>query len=151
MPTLWYCCECNFGPHNSALHDACINCGNQRCDECVDEKVSMRLNDLSNSPSHCHHETSPYPSVVAINTAHALSLDTKQIAPVRTADLPQVRPLSGPGPAVLASPLGGGLKLYNQTYMYVCCNCNDGPKVYDVQPVCVICHHKACSGCTQVK
>ncbi|KAL5359390.1 hypothetical protein BJX96DRAFT_174308 [Aspergillus floccosus] len=42
-------------------------------------------------------------------------------------------------------------KIYTQTYMYICCQCHDGPKVYNVQPQCVNCHHSACSNCTYVK
>lgn len=145
MASLWYCCGCNFGPHNSALYDACINCGSRRCRQCVDEKVSMRLNTNSD-------ETSPYPSVVALDTAHTLSLDTQKGLSIMTADaeLPEIRPLSRQGHAALPSRLGGS-QLYSQTYMYVCCQCRDGPKVYNVQPVCVVCNHKACSCCTYVK
>lgn len=145
MVSLWYCCGCNFGPHNSALYDACINCGNRRCRQCVDEKVSMRLNPNS-------QETSPYPSVVALDTAQTLSLNTQKMSPILTADaeLPQIRPLSRPGHAALPSRLGGS-QLYSQTYMYICCKCHDGPKVHNVQPVCVVCNHKACSYCTHVK
>lgn len=31
---VWYCCSCNFGPHNSSLHQTCINCGHPRCSRC---------------------------------------------------------------------------------------------------------------------
>ncbi|KAL4896093.1 hypothetical protein BDV59DRAFT_199305 [Aspergillus ambiguus] len=42
-------------------------------------------------------------------------------------------------------------KIYTQTYMYICCQCQDGPKVYNVQPQCVSCNHVVCSNCTYVK
>lgn len=105
----------------------------------------MRLNPNS-------QETSPYPSVVALDTAQTLSLNTQKMSPILTADaeLPQIRPLSRPGHAALPSRLGGS-QLYSQTYMYICCKCHDGPKVHNVQPVCVVCNHKACSYCTHVK
>lgn len=32
-------------------------------------------------------------------------------------------------------------------YWYFCCQCNDGPKAYNVQPQCVICNHIACAYC----
>lgn len=35
---LWYCCQCNFGPHNSSLYDECICCGRIRCARCAEEK-----------------------------------------------------------------------------------------------------------------
>ncbi|CAG8909772.1 unnamed protein product [Penicillium egyptiacum] len=37
MASLWYCCGCNFGPHNSSLYDSCIQCGRTRCARCVGE------------------------------------------------------------------------------------------------------------------
>ncbi|KAF4214391.1 hypothetical protein CNMCM8980_009210 [Aspergillus fumigatiaffinis] len=42
-------------------------------------------------------------------------------------------------------------KVYSQTYMYICCNCGDGPKVYNVQPRCTECNHIVCSSCKPVK
>ncbi|KAF7167458.1 hypothetical protein CNMCM6106_003018 [Aspergillus hiratsukae] len=42
-------------------------------------------------------------------------------------------------------------KVYSQTYMYICCQCGDGPKVYNVQPRCIECQHIVCSGCKPVK
>ncbi|KAL4925782.1 uncharacterized protein BDV17DRAFT_271400 [Aspergillus undulatus] len=40
---------------------------------------------------------------------------------------------------------------YSNVAMWVCCKCGDGPKVYKSQPACVMCHHVACSCCTEVK
>lgn len=40
---------------------------------------------------------------------------------------------------------------YSNASMYVCCGCGDGPKVWDNNPVCVICHHVACGDCELVK
>ncbi|KAF9894579.1 hypothetical protein FE257_006465 [Aspergillus nanangensis] len=42
-------------------------------------------------------------------------------------------------------------KIYSQTYMYICCVCHDGPKIYNNQPRCVVCSHDACSNCQHVK
>ncbi|CAI7567912.1 unnamed protein product [Penicillium discolor] len=33
------------------------------------------------------------------------------------------------------------------TYLYICCGCGDGPKVYNHQPICVPCNHQACGNC----
>ncbi|GIK00241.1 hypothetical protein Aspvir_004261 [Aspergillus viridinutans] len=41
--------------------------------------------------------------------------------------------------------------VYSQTYMYICCQCGDGPKVYNVQPRCTECNHIVCSSCKPVK
>ncbi|CAI7626003.1 Zinc finger, RanBP2-type [Penicillium expansum] len=32
-------------------------------------------------------------------------------------------------------------------YMYICCQCGDGPKLYNMQPTCYVCSHQACSNC----
>lgn len=139
MATLWYCCGCKFGPHNSALYDYCINCGTMRCQLCVDEKATDQLS----SHSHCNHTTSPYPSAVALDPASILSLDTQT--------LPHMRPLPRPCLSPSALSFSGGAQVYSQTYMYICCQCNDGPKVYNVQPRCVTCQHDPCSDCVNIK
>lgn len=152
MASLWYCCGCSFGPHNSALYDACISCGTMRCSMCIDEKVANRLSSHahSHSDSGCGHTTSPYPMTVAVNSS-PVSLDTRAMPSSSVVDLPQIQPLLRQRPAAPALPFEGGAKIYSQTYMYICCKCQDGPKVYDVQPQCVICHHEACSSCVHVK
>lgn len=40
MVILWYCCGCDFGPHNSSLYDACLQCGKVRCARCTDEGLN---------------------------------------------------------------------------------------------------------------
>ncbi|PLN75476.1 hypothetical protein BDW42DRAFT_37698 [Aspergillus taichungensis] len=37
------------------------------------------------------------------------------------------------------------------TYLYICCQCNDGPKSYRLHPVCGLCDHTVCSYCIPVK
>ena len=39
MISLWYCCSCDFGPINSSLYDACLQCGTTRCARCVSEEL----------------------------------------------------------------------------------------------------------------
>ncbi|KAJ5099426.1 hypothetical protein N7532_006427 [Penicillium argentinense] len=151
MATLWFCCGCQFGPHNAALYDSCINCGDRRCAACVEEKVvgSDALRAHSHDHGHCH-ATSPYPSAVALDTSHTLPLDTRSMS-VALPELPGVRPLSRLRPTPQTTLFGGVTQTYSQTYMYICCQCHDGPKVYNVQPQCVNCNHMACSVCTYVK
>ncbi|KAJ5913343.1 hypothetical protein N7504_002226 [Penicillium tannophilum] len=150
MPSLWYCCECSFGPHNAAIHAACISCTRRRCSSCREEKVQDSLH--IHSSSHSCHETSPYPTAVNFNAAHIPSLDTRSMLPAGI-DLPQIRSLR---PGLAAPPtysaLGGmQATTYSQTYMYICCQCKDGPKVYNHQPRCIECQHVACSSCVSVK
>lgn len=40
MVILWYCCGCYFGPHDSSLYDACLQCGKVRCARCTDEDLN---------------------------------------------------------------------------------------------------------------
>ncbi|KAJ5461691.1 uncharacterized protein N7458_003243 [Penicillium daleae] len=150
MATLWYCCGCNFGPFDSDLYDSCINCGQRACSECPREKVNISNYNHPHSAHGCH-ESSPYPSVVAFNTAHTVALDTKTMSATGLGDLHTIRSLSRRMPLNMASPFPGAVNFYSQTYMYICCKCGDGPKVYNNQPRCVSCDHEACSRCEEVK
>ncbi|KAL4763766.1 uncharacterized protein BDW70DRAFT_120598 [Aspergillus foveolatus] len=40
---------------------------------------------------------------------------------------------------------------FSSSSLYICCKCNDGPKVYTHNVQCVMCHHIACDLCTHVK
>lgn len=145
MASVWYCCGCSFGPHNVDLYDACISCGRRRCSQCVDEKTSLRL-----SCRQCP-ESSLYPDPVAIDTPHRYAFGMSKMLPTGLGGLSQARARHPPAPTASQSLLGSGVQLYGQTYMYVCCRCNDGPKVYNVQPQCVVCDHMACEACVYVK
>ncbi|KAJ5240988.1 uncharacterized protein N7469_002579 [Penicillium citrinum] len=149
MASLWYCCGCSFGPHNSALYDACINCGEHRCDFCNEEKTydSDSLNLHAHSQS---HGPSPYPATVQLNTARTLSHNTQSM-PIALPDLTGIRPLSRLRPTTQTSSLRGPAHIQGHTAMYICCKCNDGPKVWDIEPRCVVCNHDACGSCTNVK
>ncbi|CEJ60202.1 hypothetical protein PMG11_08786 [Penicillium brasilianum] len=153
MATLWYCCGCNFGPFNADLYDSCINCGKYACSMCTREKVT---NSNYDHTSHFHaahgcHESSPYPSAVTMGPPHSVSLQTKAMAATGLGDLHSIRSLSRRMPLALASPFPGAMQCYTETYMYICCRCGDGPKVYNNQPRCVCCNHEACGDCEQVK
>ncbi|KAE8386330.1 hypothetical protein BDV23DRAFT_163407 [Aspergillus alliaceus] len=45
--------------------------------------------------------------------------------------------------------LSGHVK--SNSYLYICCKCHDGPKLYTYQPKCVMCSHTVCSDCQYVK
>ncbi|KAJ5723859.1 hypothetical protein N7488_001894 [Penicillium malachiteum] len=149
--SLWYCCKCSFGPHDSALYVACIDCSARRCRLCPEEKANYAVE----AHSHSHSSScgpSPYPAVVDFNTSRRMSLDTKPVLPTPPS-LPQVLSLRPSLPASKPRLSLGDfqVKTYETTYMYICCKCHDGPKVYNIQPKCVSCDHAACSNCTQVK
>ncbi|KAJ5317505.1 hypothetical protein N7508_002013 [Penicillium antarcticum] len=158
MASLWYCCGCNFGPHNSSLYDSCIQCGVRRCARCTEEKISdsinMDLNMSSHSHSHSHSHscdiTSPYPAAVHMDSPHTGTINTRAILP-QVPELPGVRPLLRAEDRDMSSSSLAGARVHGATYMYICCNCGDGPKIYNVQPKCIECDHVACSSCTNVK
>ncbi|KAJ5948809.1 hypothetical protein N7454_002116 [Penicillium verhagenii] len=153
MAELWYCCHCAFGPHNSSLYVACISCNRPRCSRCKAEKAVDSLHAHGHSHSNYHsHETSPYPSAVNMSTTYSSSFGSNSMLPAGT-DLPQIRSLR-PGLATGPQPFPFGesrVTTRGPTYMYICCGCGDGPKVYNVQPRCTECQHSACGGCTYVK
>ncbi|KAJ5619352.1 hypothetical protein N7510_003336 [Penicillium lagena] len=155
MSSVWYCCECSFGPHNGDLYDSCISCGRTRCSLCDEEKISRRMLAASHSLPHL-----PSPYAVA-----AASLDGSQTfcykskaTPSYTElleDEPRLRPLERDSlithPASSTAIPVHGMQSCSDTYMYICCQCDDGPKVYNHQPQCVVCDHDACSLCYYVK
>jgi hypothetical protein len=53
MASLWYCCKCTFGPHNSSLYDTCIQCGDSRCARCTEEKIHGYSQTTPTIPSIC--------------------------------------------------------------------------------------------------
>lgn len=146
MATLWYCCGCKFGPHNSALYDACIQCSKQRCPSCVDEKVSQRM------VSHDCHTVSPYPGVASLDTPRVAPLETRPTPIVSgLAELPRPRSPFHASISNLSPEALGTMQFYGETYMYICCQCRDGPKIWNNQPKCVMCGHIACDECEHIK
>ncbi|GFF34006.1 hypothetical protein IFM61606_00491 [Aspergillus udagawae] len=49
------------------------------------------------------------------------------------------------------APRNTSFPFITYTYMYICCQCGDGPNVYNAQPRCTHCDHIACSDCKPVK
>jgi hypothetical protein len=37
-----------------------------------------------------------------------------------------------------------------EIYLYICCQCGDGPKSVNIQPRCIGCNHEACGDCQRV-
>lgn len=36
---IWYCCQCNFGPHYKSLYKSCISCTAMQCSSCQEEVI----------------------------------------------------------------------------------------------------------------
>ncbi|KAJ5908162.1 hypothetical protein N7495_000844 [Penicillium taxi] len=135
MADVWYCCDCSFGPHSQSIHDACTGCGRKRCSKCEagNHSINTSHSHLHSHPQYypnsdsdsdsepdCDHDTIPYPSAVVPIMPHTST----------TSNL-HVHSLSRPS---MPSSPSGGFRTHGGSYMYICCHCKDGPKVYDVQP-----------------
>jgi hypothetical protein len=114
----------------------------------------MNFNMSTHSHSHSHSHscdiTSPYPAPVSMDSPRTSALDSRAMLP-QVPELPGVRPLlraDSTGMSPLSLP---GVRSHSDTYMYICCQCHDGPKIYNHQPKCISCEHNACSNCTYVK
>ncbi|KAK1138782.1 hypothetical protein N8T08_001783 [Aspergillus melleus] len=148
MSSHWNCESCNYGPHSVELHKSCMRCGSPRTSTMSEE-------------THSHHglhmcsAMSPYPTPVQ---SHGLSSSPLKGSSPVIMHGSSLRQPSLFGGEVIDRPTSNlanygieGVKTYNQTYMYICCQCNDGPKIYNVQPRCVMCQHVVCSYCQHVK
>ncbi|EAW12753.1 uncharacterized protein ACLA_011800 [Aspergillus clavatus NRRL 1] len=106
------------------------------------EDISNNMNTLHNC-----HDVAPYPCTSAAGGLHHPMVHE---AGLQSPSLPYtgIPESYFNGRAGQAIDMG---KVYSNTYMYICCQCGDGPKVYNVQPQCIICQHIACSSCREVK
>lgn len=155
MGSVWYCCSCKFGPFDPSLYLACINCNKPRCGACDVEPTKVADSHSSHTHSHSCHETSPYPAAITMHSSARRPSFGSQPMSIGSTDLPGVSPIGRLGLG-LAGPLSsfGGYqptRTVGATYMYICCSCGDGPKVYNTQPACINCEHVACSSCDYVK
>ncbi|PYI19496.1 hypothetical protein BO86DRAFT_208706 [Aspergillus japonicus CBS 114.51] len=153
MPGFWTCCTCLHGLHQIDLHTECLQCGHQRCPSCP---VDNRDADMS---LHSCHEMSPYPSAPAHSVcAHSLDAPRHRHVPsMMDCRNPIPQPLTVFGDVrrpCLQDVAGQRLpedRAQTRGNLYFCCQCGDGPKLYQNQPRCVMCQHVACSNCTPVK
>ncbi|KAL2013694.1 hypothetical protein VTN00DRAFT_1219 [Thermoascus crustaceus] len=143
---LWYCCKCNYGPHEPAIHAACIDCGAERCHLC-------RVEVTKTAASRDCDPISPYPSAPIFSPRNPEN-DVTTFASFGNG-LPSVPDRLSVNTVLLSRSLptefSAPVRTHGPTYMYICCNCGDGPKVYKNQPRCIMCEHTACENCEQVK
>ncbi|XHG00099.1 hypothetical protein AWENTII_003569 [Aspergillus wentii] len=126
MAYTWYCCGCSFGPHDADLQSTCLECGERRCEDCTYERQP--------SMDACH-ELSPYP--VPTSTCHHTSHHLGVSPAMANLALPN-------GPSLGFENVSGcgipnmsneGVKTAGGA-LYICCQCQDGPKLWDNQPKC---------------
>lgn len=153
MPStsVWYCCKCNLGPWNVMLDDYCPSCSAVRCCDCLMESVDMHTAFQTLS----HRQQSP----MSIGNPHACnklaSCETlrNRSDSLERASISSMTPIARP---LLREPHAmdtynifnyGGLLRQMPSNYYYCCQCNDGPKMYENQPMCVSCCHTICHDC----
>lgn len=144
---LWYCCNCHYGPHDPAIHAACINCGVKRCDFCPVEVTK-------NASSRDCDPISPYPSAPIFSPQIPKSYDATFASFGN--GLPSVPDRLSANTVLLNRSLptefSAPVRTHGPpTHMYICCKCGDGPKIFENQPRCIMCEHTACPNCEQVK
>lgn len=141
MTSSWYCCDCTLGPYNLNLHTACPDCGSKRCDDC---SVRPSSSDELTTMHNCSHELPAFPAAPSHMFHESTLSPPKTLSPVMDhTDLYQ-----GPSLPCRSGAAVPGAKQHGATSMYFCCQCNDGPKTYDLQPQCIICNHHACPDCS---
>lgn len=148
MASAWYCCCCNFGPHDGTLHTSCMQCEITRCAQCSAQEMTLNTNIHSDSTS-CG-VASAYPAAVptSLSRTPTLKPTSQSIAVPELSSLEALPQTAYTG--ILLTSLSG-IRERGGTKMYICCGCRDGPKVYAHQPQCVICSHRVCSSCIYVK
>ncbi|PYH98498.1 hypothetical protein BO71DRAFT_395278 [Aspergillus ellipticus CBS 707.79] len=147
MSGLWYCCDCSHGPHQVGLQRACAQCGEERCPDCP-----LDTQDSATSVHTCH-EMSPYPSAPAPQGREP-SLNTVANMPSITGYAQSLRQPSLSHRHVHIQhgmPGKDSRGIVGHASLYYCCQCGDGPKIYEHQPRCVLCQHVVCSGCKPAK
>lgn len=142
MTCSWNCCDCQSGPHNLDLH-SCLDCGSMRCDDCPIQPTPSVNNNQTATMHSCSHELPAFPSAPSQNCHATMSSPLRSSSPginFSTLDYGLSLPQGAGAPVP-------GAKKHDTTYMYLCCKCRDGPKVYNVQPQCIICEHISCPEC----
>lgn len=165
MPStrVWYCCSCGFGPCNESIDYFCPNCQARRCHNCTASKISNRYNYGLTGEA----ESNPYPKAftpAGFNTkacninppSQPFSLPQQHLERAPLALMPTQSPPtclatghqhSANGPSIGDIFQHGGLSKKSPSSYYYCCQCHDGPKLYDLQPVCINCDHRICRSC----
>lgn len=164
MPStiVWYCCACGFGPCNNSLDSSCPSCHVDRCYNCRTAKISNRYNCglPGDAEASLFHKAYTYagPNADAYNISPpsapfnppqqhleraSLALTPNQRPPTcfhtgnhHSAENPSIGEIFKHGGLINSSPI-----------TWYCCQCNDGPKLYDIQVSCINCDHVICSFC----
>ncbi|KAB8258367.1 hypothetical protein BDV32DRAFT_125994 [Aspergillus pseudonomiae] len=99
----------------------------------------------------CYHEMSPFSQVSARMERRDSVSSLASVSSLMDDDSLVHRPSMSYVNVLDNSLHGLSGHVRTNGYLYICCQCNDGPKLYSNQPRCVICQHTACSDCRPVK
>ncbi|KAL1991774.1 hypothetical protein VTN49DRAFT_5082 [Thermomyces lanuginosus] len=158
MPShpVWYCCHCNYGPLNVSIDMHCASCGQARCDNCVYQMAtSRRTVYCSNMDPHStamlmaqesHRQATVFPEHDMVPRPAPMAPSTRPRTPPPLVLESTTRMTTTDHHAMLHHP--GAMQQRPTSDAYYCCKCNDGPKLYSVQPQCVQCGHQACAFCS---
>jgi hypothetical protein len=150
--SVWYCCKCKLGPWNITLDVSCPNCDEPRCFQCDKESVDMHT--ASQMLSHRQNFSSIGNTHTCNKLQPAETLCNQPVHLERTCIAPSLTPTARrplmPEPQAMHTYNifnFGGLLRQMPSNFYYCCQCNDGPKMYENQPMCVSCCHTICYNC----
>jgi hypothetical protein len=145
---LYYCCKCDFGPHNVAIHPACIEC-NHELDGCchiittssADRSASMYE---GTSASGCPSKAGSISDVGSSQQDTTLHSNSNRSATPHHDD-PHTTVIKETGSSNTKSIPARG---FDGT-LWSCCNCGSGPSPPDTQPqpACFNCEHLCCDKC----
>lgn len=125
--THWVCCRCHYGPMSIENYPSCISCQHRGAKSPCCKHQSLRSRGGS-------QRISEMPSYYT----NICGAELESIA------MPMRRPLDH---------RDDGHYPYRTTpsCMYYCCNCRQGPKIYEHESRCISCNHDVCGNCTYVK
>ncbi|KAE8156544.1 hypothetical protein BDV40DRAFT_280868 [Aspergillus tamarii] len=99
----------------------------------------------------CYHEMSPFSQVPARMERRDSVSSLASVSSIMEDDSMVQRPSMSYVNVPDSSLHGLSGHVRTNGYLYICCQCQDGPKLYTNQPQCVMCSHVVCSGCRPVK
>ncbi|EIT81238.1 hypothetical protein F9C07_11719 [Aspergillus flavus] len=99
----------------------------------------------------CYHEMSPFSQVPGRKERRDSVSSLASVSSTMEDDSLVHRPSMSYVNVPDSSLHGLSGRVRTNGYLYICCNCHDGPKLYNNQPRCVMCQHVVCSDCQHVK
>ncbi|KAE8352803.1 hypothetical protein BDV28DRAFT_120302 [Aspergillus coremiiformis] len=99
----------------------------------------------------CSHEMSPFSQVPARVERRDSVSSLTSVSSVMEDDSLVHRPVMSYVDVPDRSLQGLSGQVKTNSYLYICCKCKDGPKLFTLQPQCVMCSHTVCTHCHYVK